>query len=293
MRKLIVIVMSIVALVLVLAAGCSKEKTELNIGEKESNKPEAAAILDSAKLTDVFGFADAEGKHLIVTGLESSRLDDVSKLNKAIGENGKVLYLSFMRWQEEGEASNGRQMAHNFDNLAGFIFAIEEGTATGDETYYLFDGNEVSMNAFVPIVKPSSSDVAEEMKSAIVKAKNRAIMNIWHVADMGENAGLYVAQFEKQDKDMLFSIVLKRDDKLVFKDYPAVMEDGTSVWRVDDGGEVIPDMFNFLFAANTGDGLVIGVEWWAPEGAISFLLQENGDIFTESEFGYSRYTSPI
>lgn len=292
MRKFIVIVMSIVALVLVLAAGCSKEKTELNTGEKEPNKPEAAAILDSAKLTDVFGFADASGKHLIVTDRESSELDNVSKLNKAIGENGKVLSVSFVRWQEGKEESNGRQMAHNFDSLAGFVFAVEEGTATGDETYYLLDGNEVSMNAFVPIVKPSSSDVAEEIKSAIVKAKNRAIMNIWHVADMGENA-VYVAQFEKQDKDMLFSIVLKRDDKLVFKNYPAVMEDWTSVWRVDDGGEVSPDMFNFLFAANTGDGLVIGVEWWAPEGAVSFLLQENGDIFTESEFGYSRYTSPI
>lgn len=46
---------------------------------------------------------------------------------------------------------------------------------------------------------------------------------------------------------MLFSLVLEDKVGLTFMDYPAVIQgDEFSVWRVDDGGEVIPEMFSIL-----------------------------------------------
>lgn len=285
--------MLLIVIVIVLAAGCTKGNENLKPEDVDPEKP-VAAVIDSAKLTDVFGFADAEGKQLIVTGRERADQERVSGLNKAVGENGKVLPVTFVKWQEGSDSSNGREMAHNFDHLAGFIFKVEEGAANPDGTYYLVDGGAIDINAFTPITRQSDgAAVAEEVKTAIAEAKGRAIANIWHAADIGGQEQLYVAQFERRGSDMLFSIVLKRDGKLVFMDYPAVMRDETSVWRVDDGGEVTPDMFKFLFAANTADGLVIGVEWLGAEGSNAFLLQENGVTFKESEFRYSRYTSPI
>lgn len=93
---------------------------------------------------------------------------------------------------------------------------------------------------------------------------------------------------------MLFSLVVEDGGKLKFVDYPAVVqEDEYSVWRVDDGGEVMPEMFSLLFAAETTDGLLLGLNWWGAEGINSFFLSRKGDAFKELDIQYSRYTSPL
>ncbi|MBW7476922.1 hypothetical protein K0T92_19575 [Paenibacillus oenotherae] len=281
-------------LLLILLVGCMKDQANDTAKGDEPSKTEPVVhVVDTAKLTDAFGFANAAGDRIIMSGHERSQMDKVSKLNKAIGENGKVLPLRFLEWQEGNESSSGRDMAHNFANLSGFVFAVDKGSAEQDETYYLVDGNEVDVEALLPVKGPNGAAVAEEVKGAVAKAKDRAVSGIWNLAGFGTGEQLYLAQFERRDKDMLFSLVLKRDESLVFMDYPAVLEDETSVWRVDDGGEVSPDMFSILFAAKTTSGLVLGVEWLGAEGTNAFLLLEKGNQFKESEFRYYRYTYPM
>lgn len=58
-------------------------------------------------------------------------------------------------------------------------------------------------------------------------------------------------------------------------DYPAVIQgDEYSVWRVDDGGEVMPEMFSILFAAETLNGPLLGLNWWGSEGVNTFFLKK-------------------
>ncbi|MNI97403.1 hypothetical protein D3C73_1560490 [compost metagenome] len=93
---------------------------------------------------------------------------------------------------------------------------------------------------------------------------------------------------------MLFSLVLREGNELSFMDYPAeIKDDAYSVWRVDDGGEVTPDMFSLLFAAKTANGLALGLEWWGAEGVNSFFLLQQGAGIKEMDIQYGRYTSPI
>ncbi|MNC03441.1 hypothetical protein D3C75_508480 [compost metagenome] len=93
---------------------------------------------------------------------------------------------------------------------------------------------------------------------------------------------------------MLFSLVLEDKVGLTFMDYPAVIQgDEYSVWRVDDGGEVIPEMFSILFAAETAEGSLLGMEWWGAEGVNTFFLKKEGDVFKEMDIQYGRYTSPL
>ena len=255
-------------------------------------------VLETDKLRGIFGFADVEGKHILVTGHEEGLDKEMAPLNMAIGDNGKVLTLRFEKWQSGNENNNGREMAHNFTNLSGYLFAVEEGSATTDKTYYLTDSADFNPQVLVPIkpvnVNQASEAVEEGVRASITSMKLREPQQIWKLADLTTNRQLYLVQFVRQDKDMLFSIILKDKEELIVMDYPAVIEeDEYSVWRVDDGGEVSPEMFSIMFAAETSDGILLGMEWWGAEGVNTFFLHKEGDSFKEMDIHYGRYTSPI
>ncbi|WP_339315726.1 hypothetical protein [Paenibacillus sp. FSL R10-2734] len=256
------------------------------------------AYLDAEKLKANFGFADAEGRNILVTGHEKGLDQEMAQLNEAIGDQGKVLKLKFNKWQDGTEGSNGREMAHNFVNLAGYLYTVEEGSATPDETYYLTDQANFKIDALLPIEpvegEQALSTVEERVRQRIIDTKNREIQKVWKLAELPIDRQLYLVQFVRMDQDMLFSLVWKEKDEFTFMDYPAVIQgDEYSVWRVDDGGEVMPEMFSILFAAETSEGPLLGINWWGSEGVNTFFLNKEGDSFKEMDIQYGRYTSPL
>ncbi|MCL6605468.1 MAG: hypothetical protein K6T94_21600 [Paenibacillus sp.] len=314
----------VVTLVLLLIAGCSSQgkdssadpqssppiQTEGNnvspsptssIAPTESSvptqSPETVAYLDKEKLKAIFGFSDKEGKYLLVTGQNEGEEKVMASLNRAIGENGSVLAVKFVKWQKGSEQSNGRDTAQNFVNVPGYLFLLEEGSVVPNQTYYLADQAEFNLKSLLSIQPANenngSAKVGEGVKAEITAAQQREIEQIWKLADISGKGELYLVQFVKQDKDMLFSFVLKEDKRLTFMNYPAVLQDEYSVWRVDDGGKVSPEMFSILFAAETVKGMVLGINWWGAEGVNTFLLEQVGDTFKEMDIEYSRYTSPV
>lgn len=319
MKKLIAGMVIILMLV-----GCSSQSTITSDGEHPKTTPEqseeaiqaspsispsaeptietsihqTANYLDAEKLKANFGFADAEGKNILVTGYDKGLDQEMAQLNEAIGDQGKVLKVKFNKWLEGTDDSNGREMSHNFVNLAGYLYTVEEGSATPDETYYLTDQAEFNEDSLIlvdePEVKQTQEAVEESVEQRITAYKSRDIQYIWQLADLSEDRQLYLVQFTRLDQDMLFSIVLADKDELTFMDYPAVIEgDEYSVWRVDDGGEILPEMFSILFAAETINGPLIGLNWWGSEGVNTFFLNKEGDTFKEMDIHYGRYTSPL
>ncbi|WP_313638673.1 hypothetical protein, partial [Paenibacillus sp.] len=259
---------------------------------------QTVAYLDTANLKANFGFADAEGRNILVTGHEKGLDQEMAQLNEAIGDQGKVLKLKFNKWQDGTEGSNGREMAHNFVNLAGYLYTVEEASAAPDETYYLTDQADFEVDALLPIEsiegQQDLSTVEESIRLRIVDTKKRKIQKIWKLADLSTDRQLYLVQFVRLDQDMLFSLVWKEKDEFTFMDYPAVIQgDEYSVWRVDDGGEVIPEMFSILFAADTSEGPLLGMNWWGSEGVNTFFLKKERDSFKEMDIQYGRYTSPL
>jgi len=258
----------------------------------------APAYLDTGKLGEVFGFADAEGRHILVTREDQGELADMEQLDTALGDNGKVLSVQFEKWQDGNAGTNGRELANNFANLPGYIFKLESGAAAPDETYYLTNQAGFNLKSLVPVELPAvtqeTSAVEDSVRNEITAAQKRDIQQIWMLAELSADRRLYIVQFVREDKDMLFSIVLKEGSRLAFKDYPAVIQnDEYSVWRVDDGGEIVPEMFSVLFAAMTPDGLLLALNWWGAEGVNTFFLNQEGDMFKELDIQYSRYTSPV
>ncbi|MEK3904043.1 hypothetical protein [Paenibacillus sp. FSL R7-0179] len=260
--------------------------------------PAPAAFLDPAKLQPVFGFASETGSHIIVTREEEGAGEQMKSLNTAIGNGGQVLAVKLEKWQTGNENNNGRELANNIPNMSGYLFKVEGDAAKRDETYVLVDSAVFPQAALLELqpADPAGPQLAADdpLRKSIAAAKGRKIQSAWKLAGLGPDRQLYLVQFVRQDKDMLFSLVLEEDGKLSFKDYPAKITDNEySVWRVDDGGEVNPQMFSLLLAAHSADGLLLGLNWWGAEGVNSFFLKQEGNGFTELAIEYGRYTSPL
>lgn len=266
-------------------------------GEEATKEPvaewAAAPLLDTAVLgKGVFGFADAAGKQLLVGPTEGGG-EQWSSFNLAVGHNGQLLKIKYKTEQTATEADNGRQTAQNFANQQGQLFEVVEGKAEPNETYFLIDDQSVKPEMLLSITGKRSGQAADEVLSAIAKSKNRSVEMLWPLEEIGDEGNtLYLVQFERQGKDMLASLALQTTDGFVFQDYPAVFNE-SSTWRVDDGGEVMPEMFSFLFAAKTADGIVLGVKWMGAEGENVSFLSEKAGKFSELDLSYGRYMSPV
>ncbi|WP_405111570.1 hypothetical protein MHH28_02940 [Paenibacillus sp. FSL K6-1217] len=261
-----------------------------------TNPPEA--FLDPAKLRPVFGFASETGSHILVSREEEGAGGQMKSLNTAIGNGGQVLAVKLEKWQTGSDNNNGRELANNIPNMSGYLYKVEGEAAMRDETYYMVDSAAFPQAALLELqpADPAGPQLAagDPVRQSIAAAKGRKIQSAWKLAGLGADRQLYLVQFVRQDKDMLFSLVLEEDGKLSFKDYPAEITDNEySVWRVDDGGEVNPQMFSLLFAAHSADGLLLGLNWWGAEGVNSFFLTQQGNGFTELAIEYSRYISPL
>lgn len=254
--------------------------------DKQTAKPaDQEQLLDTAALTDTYSFADLTGKYLIAfTGRQDMNL------NKAIGEGGKVLDVKFIKKQSGSDKDDGRQWANNFDNLEGLIFEVVGGQASPDQTYYLVNDRKMNIKAVIPVTSEVKSGVEDSVKQGIQKMKSLQIEKIWEIGHVGSDQ-IYLAQFKKKGKKVTASVILRHGSQMVTKDYVADY-DPNSTWRVDDGGEVTPDMFSFLFAASTKNGLLLGMEWAGPEGKNAFFLNQTDKALVELEIKGGRYMSP-
>jgi hypothetical protein len=248
-----------------------------------------------------FGFSNTDGTKLLVDYPQEQE-SKWSQLNIAVGHKGQRLKIKFKGKQKEAEGSNGRQTAYNFDNLPGLIYEVTEGKAEPNETYFIVKDSALTDRMLVELKSINKEKVTTKMKSEIAKLKKRAVKNVWPLENIKGIGKLYLVEFKPKGNNMLASIVLKTTEGWVFKDYPTKFKD-YSAWRVDDGGMITPDMFNFTFAARTSQGFVIGVQWMGPEGESTSFLEftetikrKNGKKAKLSELDkvhYGRYMMPI
>ncbi|MFC5700369.1 hypothetical protein ACFPVX_03655 [Cohnella faecalis] len=266
----------------------------LFLGSFQTPVSEPVHVIDTESMEGVFGFTNADGTSIIVHGLGVGQEAAMSKWNKAIGESGKVLSVKYATYQKGNiDKSSGRDTSYNFENMAGYIFNVKEGSSTPNETYFLINENDFDLKALLPIKKTEDALKNDSLIAKEISAKKqRPITNIWQIAQFSDSQKLFLVKFKRQGDDMLFSLVLQREDKLLFNDFPAKTKDEISVWRVDDGGEVTPDMFSLLFAAKTSDGLALSIEWWGSEGENTFVIADDGEQFHELPISYYRYTYP-
>ncbi|GIP21656.1 MULTISPECIES: hypothetical protein [Paenibacillus] len=254
-------------------ASSSKEQRKTS----QARKAPAAQFLDTSKLPDTYSFADKTGKYLI---LYSNTTD--TKMDRAIGDGGKVLTIKYVRKQDSNSKNDGREWAKNFDNMAGVIYQVVGGKAVPNDTYYLVNSKKVNVKAVLPVTNEIKAKVEPSVKMKLEKLKSLKLKNIWEIAHFGKGNKVYVAEFKKKGNKVTASIILKTASKLVTKDYVADY-DPITTWRVDDGGEIVPESFSLLFSAVTKQGYLIGVKWAGAEGETTDLLNQTSTELKEIE----------
>jgi len=216
---------------------------------------------------------------------------DPDRFSLAVGRYSELWPIHFSRWQDEGYGNNGRETAYNFKNLPGFVFRQKEWKLSGNRTYLLTDMDTLIDNMLAispPGWKGNTPPMDEEMVISIEKLKGRGV--VWAktlaLTKVGDGQ-VGVVLFERQDNDMLFSIVYSDGVKTLFWDCPAGYDE-QSTWRVDMGED--PGDFDILLLARFDEGLFLVLTWAAPEGEAAVVLYEEDGAFTRSEdIAYTRY----
>lgn len=300
--KRIYLFLIVALLIASMFTGCAKQDALVPVVPVDKNpedkgqenvieQPVTSNYIDINQLSSLFGFTNQAG-NLIISTDYSQENQGIDMMNKAVGENGNILDIKYLKSQKQNEKDNGRQTAQNFDNLPGQVFEVTQGEANENEIYYLVNDSEFNIKAVLKSQDGDHSEIDTQSKEEIEKVKARKVKNSWEIGKVETDKTIYLILFEKEKDEMLASIVMKTPTKLVFKDYPAKYNE-MSTWRVDDGGRVYPEMFSILFAAKTEGGIVLGINWSAFEGENITLINEKDDKFEDLNIEAYRYTSPI
>lgn len=305
-NKSLIIISLLLTLVL---AGCEgrgalnlpddKKDVENKIEDNQNNETELKSKVTFKELQSVFGFADESAKRIItLQPIDHDKPENPEDFNIGVGNNGNIIRIRFVKWQDANEKDNLRQTMYNFDNMAGYIYEVESGEAISNEVYLLSKDSVIDESKLIKlestVVTDSYTEYYKDVDDATVARieamKNRRVKKSDLLAKADDGAKICLFLFERQGDDMLFSLAYIKDDKVVLKDYPAKYDE-YSTWRVDAGDE--PGLLKVLFLAESDEGLLLGMTWGAPEGESVFVLKEEGGVFQDTELKNGRYWSPM
>ena len=294
MKKIGVLI--IVVLLFSILVGCSNAEVQTEaetpngdiVEQTEENTKQET--IEFKRLENVFGFADESGKRLITIPNENGdKLSDPETFDLALGNNGQMLDIRFAERQEANSLDNYRQSMYNFDNMAGYIYEVIEGEFIPNKAYLLTKASVVDNSTLIGLKPAKAAEADTDTIKKVEAIKSRKITKSSLLSETIDNAKICIFVFERQADDMLASIAYIKDDKVVFKDYPAKYDE-MSTWRVDAGDE--PGLFEVLFLADSDEGLLLGLTWAAPEGENDFVLKESNGVFEETALSVGRYWSP-
>lgn len=109
-------------------------------------------------------------------------------------------------------------------------------------------------------------DAAEKLQGG------RKVIDADILAMTGGEGRLGLFRYENTD-DGLFSIIYVKGERVLAADFPsAYLDEYGATWRADLNDE--PGWFTPIFILNAQEGLLIGLNWAAPEGEFLVILRE-------------------
>jgi hypothetical protein len=203
--------------------------------------------------------------------------------------------VRFERRQAAQEGNNGREWPGNFDKLAGDVFAVSQGRIDKGASCFLASDALLSGAIILPAGAPAGrSECDAGVRGRLASSRNRKVVNCRVIARLPEDLSLVLAEFARQDKDTLASVVLIDRERMVFADYHAEYRgEGESLWRVDDGGALDLNAFGFVFLLQRRNFYALGIAWSGAEGLdLSAFVSSDNTRFTEVIADYW-YQAPL
>lgn len=298
MKKLIMIILCISTISFILA-GCNRTKAA------EANKNGSLPVADNAKtgtdnpiqvvdtnrLQNIFGFADKTEKYLIAFET-TEEIANPEKIDLAIGDNGTILPIKFIKKQSSNENSNERENMYNFKNLDGYIYEVKQGNAMPNNNYYLVSEKDFNAKAIIKTKNIENLEADKNTVSRIEGARKNKVKQSRVIAGSeNEKMQICLVVFENRD-DILVSLAYVTPEKIIFKDYTEEV-DSDSEWVDSENGEINTEMFKVLFVARSTQGILLGITCVGAEIESTDLMLEKGIEFYDLNIGSGRYIAPM
>ena len=172
---------------------------------------------------------------------------------------------------------------------------MDQGAELVSMSCFLASDSLLSSATWLP-GKPSggSSECGPDVLRRLASSRSRPVVNCWTIAGLPAHRALVLAEFVRQDKDALASVVLIDRDRALLADYPATFKaEGQDLWRADDGGVLSPDGFRVVFLLQRGNAYVLGVSWAGSEGQSLAVFVSTDDHRFTRVIGDYWYQAPI
>jgi hypothetical protein len=238
-----------------------------------------------------FAFSNEEGSRLLSTA-DMARPES---LRTALCSGGKRVAVRFERRQVEGNDSIGRQNPLNFAKTAGSVFRVEGANVESGTTCFLAAEPLIAGATIIELNSaPENARCSRNLYPSFQSAKSRPVVSCWPIAHSASGVQVLLIEFARRLRYALASLVVIDRDTRMYVDYPAEFSGpGADLWRVDDGGEIGPEVFKVVSLLKWGSTYVLAVRWDGTEGAaLSLWSTENDDQFKQL-LNDSWYLAPI
>lgn len=274
------------SLISFLLFACNSKKQE-NTTDTTIVTDTLAQVIDPSTETNgeilAFGFTNENGNKVIAfeEGMNSQSLTNVIDNH---GNNYELVYENIQKGNENGV----NLIPSNFNDCAGEVYKLKENKKLNpDYSTVLVNAAFLETRKTLPIKSFNQPEqIDESNKLSIQNDKKRKIKQAWKIAEIN-NQPAFIVIFEPKKDSVLASLVIG-GEKLIYRDYPAKYDEG-STWRVDDGGEFPNDAIKIIGAfLNANNELEIVIDWQGAEGANIEYARANSNVFETVKEG-ARY----
>ncbi|OZB90867.1 hypothetical protein CJP46_31130 [Paenibacillus sp. XY044] len=265
----------------------SQQSPEGHVGTVEA---ENQGRLQSSQL--MFGYLDSAGSRILAADPEGTQQTPREPFTQAVIAPGELTEIRFAKHQTRTEQDTGRQTRYNFANDEGDMYLLPSPVtpADPDDGVVLAHKDAFAGHQFLQ-VEHAEGSLPQEAAARIEQAKGLNIQSQGLIGQIAPDVQLGIVRYAQGSGNPLASLVLITPDQLLFRDFEGT-DDPNSTWRVDDGGQMDPQLFHVLFVTRSGPGYTLGYEWWGAEGSNLAVLQQDGGEFRVVQEG-GRYTAPM
>ena len=234
-----------------------------------------------------FAFFDRSGRRLITLG--SADKEFILKAPQAVFVTNQTVLTTFSHTQKSNPGNTHRHTASNFDRLAGHVL-LTETPGPANQSVLLFDQSAFSVRRLLDCTS-LATDLSSDDRRRIEAAQQRSIEQSWGLLQATDGTQIHLVLFQRSGNQALASLVILQRNRILFRDFPAQFNP-ESTWRVDDGGNILPEQFRILYLGDVNEHLEIAYEFRGAEGNIlDFFRESNGALV--KIFTASRYMSPL
>jgi hypothetical protein len=210
-------------------------------------------------------------------------------------ECGRRFSVQFERRQAAQEGNNGRQWSGNFDKLAGNLYAVSQGKIDESASCFLASDALLSGATMVPAGTPRTrSECDADVRVRLAASRSRRVVNCRTIARLPADRSLILAEFAREDKNALASVVLIDRERMIFADYHAMYRgEGEDLFRIGDGGVLEVDDFRVVFLLQRGSFYALGVAGAGEEGLNLSVFVSNGDDHFDKVIADYWYREPV